>query len=119
MRLTVLINGPDPTVNHHFALIWIDLDEHRWSRESHQGVELPSWGDVYTEGCATVLSAPRAKSPLCIMQGLSVNRQQQVQSSQGDASWSSNGTSDLTAWQWRLQAVERNAVRAEKAVFAG
>ena len=28
MRLTILINGPDPTVNHDYAVLWLDTKEH-------------------------------------------------------------------------------------------
>ncbi len=46
MRLTILINGSDPTVNHDYAVLWLDTDEHRWSREAHEGIDLPPWGGV-------------------------------------------------------------------------
>lgn len=47
MRLTILINGSDPTVSHDYAVLWLDTEEHRWSREAHQGIDLPP-GANYT-----------------------------------------------------------------------
>jgi hypothetical protein len=44
MRLTILINGSDPTVNHDYAVLWLDTEQHRWSRESHQGITQISGG---------------------------------------------------------------------------
>ncbi|MEM5450693.1 MULTISPECIES: DUF3564 family protein [Paraburkholderia] len=118
MRLTILINGSDPAVNHEFALVWIDLDQKRWSRESHEGVDLPSWGDVRAGGDETVLCAPQTDAPLCIMRGLSLNERQEVHSGHGDASWPDNSACRETAWQWRLQAVDRKSVRAANSLFA-
>jgi hypothetical protein len=120
MRLTILINGP--VVKHEFALVWIDLDQQRWSRESHEGVNLPSWGAVRTDNGETVLCAPRSDTPLCIIRGLNVSKRQEIHSGHGDASWSdkgvSNGARSEAAWQWRLQAVDHKSVRAANSLFA-
>jgi hypothetical protein len=118
MRLTILINGSDPAVNHEFALVWIDLDQQRWSRESHEGVDLPSWGEVRAEGDETVLCAPQTDAPLCVMRGLSLSKRQEILLRHGDASWSDNGACTETAWQWRLQAVDRKSVCAANSLFA-
>lgn len=118
MRLTILINGSNPVVNQEFALVWIDLDQRRWSRESHTGVNLPSWGDVRADGDGTALCAPQTDAPLCIMRGLRVDRRQEIHPGHGDASWSSNRACNETAWQWRLQAVDRKPVRAANSLFA-
>jgi hypothetical protein len=118
MRLTILINGSDPSVHHDFALVWIDLDQQRWSRESHAGVDLPSWGDVRAEGDETVLCAPQNDTPVCIMRGLGLSAGQAIDSGKGDASWTGNNARNETAWQWRLQAIDRKSVRAEHALFA-
>ena len=116
MRLTVLINGP--VVKHEFALVWIDLDEQRWSRESHEGVNLPSWGAVRANNGETVLCMPQSEVPLCIMRGLNLNKWQEICAGHGDASWSENGACNASTWQWRVQAVDRKSVRAANSLFA-
>jgi hypothetical protein len=120
MRLTILINGSDPTVNHDFALVWIDLDQKRWSRESHDGVNLPSWGEVRVAGEETALCAPQNDTPLCVMRGLSLSNAQEIQPGErnGDARWSGNGAQGEAAWQWRLQAVDRKTIRAANSLFS-
>lgn len=119
MRLTILINGSDPTVNHDYAVLWLDTDQQRWSRESHDGIELPAWGELRDTGGVTALCAPSADEPLCTLRGLHVDRHQHVTSSQGDAVWSCVPSRSPTAGFWRLQAVDRQPVKAEYALFAG
>ena len=60
MRLTILINGSDPSVNHDYAVLWLDIEQHRWSREAHQGIDFPAWGEVRDVDGVTMLCAPRA-----------------------------------------------------------
>ncbi|RDU94695.1 DUF3564 family protein [Trinickia dinghuensis] len=115
MRLTILINGSDPTVNHDYAVLWLDTDEHVWSRESHDGIDLPPWGELRDEGGVTNLCAPTAEQPLCTLRGLHVERDCPT-AAQGGAQWSS-GRMGHAHGVWRLQAVEKMAVRPENSVF--
>jgi hypothetical protein len=85
MRLTILINGSDPTVNHDYAVLWLDMDERVWSRESHDGIDLPPWGEMCCEDGVTTLCAPSEDVPLCTLRGLHINRHQQVCTAHGTA----------------------------------
>lgn len=118
MRLTILINGPDPTVNHDYAVLWLDTEEHRWSREAHSGVDLPEWGEIDSFGTHTVLAESASRQPLCVLNDLQVSRRGEVSGADGIASLARDPQSQTT-WHWRLQAVDRTAVRAESALFAG
>jgi hypothetical protein len=119
MRLTILINGSDPTVNHDYAVLWLDTDQRRWSRESHDGINLPEWGELRDADGVTSLCAPRDDAPLCTLRGLHVNRRQEISSAHGDATWSCKSSHRPMQGQWRLQAVDRKVVRAEHSLFAG
>ena len=119
MRLTILINGPDPTVNHDYAVLWLDIEQQRWSRESHDGVDLPAWGELHDANGVTTLCAPSADQPLCTLRGLHVDRRQQISTAQGDATWSREQSHKPMSGYWRLQAVDRQPVHAEHSVFAG
>ncbi|GAB7523393.1 DUF3564 domain-containing protein [Paraburkholderia sp. 2C] len=117
MRLTILINGSDPTVNHDYAVLWLDTEQRRWSREAHEGVHLPPWGELRDQDGVTALCAPSAEAPLCTLRGLHVDRRQRVSSSQGAAAWESERTRSLMNGFWRLQAVDRQPVEAENSIF--
>ncbi|TCG04085.1 hypothetical protein BZM27_43475 [Paraburkholderia steynii] len=117
MRLTILINGSDPTVNHDYAVLCLDTEEHRWSRQAHEGIDLPVWGELHDEGGVTTLCAPSTDTPLCTLSGLHVDRKQSVSSAQGTAAWTSLPRQVSMNGYWRLQAVDRQANHAEHSVF--
>ncbi len=119
MRMTILINGSDPTVNHDYAVLWLDTELRRWSRESHAGIDLPEWGELRDTEGVTTLCAPLADNALCTLSGLHVNRKQQISSAQGAATWSCTPTHRPMSGFWRLQAVDRQPVHAENALFGG
>jgi hypothetical protein len=119
MRLTILINGPDPTVNHDFALVWLDMEQKRWSRESHEGVDLPAWGEIRETDGELTLCAPEGELPLCEIRGLSLTRRQEISAAQGQATWPTDASQTRMSGYWRLQAVERGPINAEDALFAG
>jgi hypothetical protein len=116
MRLTILVNGSDPTVNHDYAVLWLDTEERVWSRESHNGIDLPPWGEMRDENGVTNLCAPTADTPLCTLRGLHVDRDQ-PSAAQGAAEWSCTARRVPMDGVWRLQAVERRSVQPENSVF--
>lgn len=118
MRLTILINGPDPTVNHDYAVLWLDTEEHRWSREAHSGVDLPEWGKLEAYGTKTVLAGSASTEPLCVLHDLWIRQHGELSGADGMATLAQLPQSK-TIWHWRLQAVDRTQVRAESALFAG
>jgi hypothetical protein len=117
MRLTILINGSDPTVNHDYAVVWLDIDEQRWSREAHEGIDLPPWGELHESDGVTALCAPTMEAPLCTLAGLQVDRKQQIVAAQGTAEWTPQPAATRAVGYWRLQAVDRQKIRAEDRIF--
>ncbi|TDG03264.1 DUF3564 family protein [Paraburkholderia guartelaensis] len=119
MRLTILINGPDPTVNHDYAVLWLDLDEQRWSREAHSGLALPEWGELRQTDASTLLCSSSPEEPVCALLGLVPDRHNEVESADGVASFPAEAVPGRrTDWHWRLQAVDRSRIRAASAFFA-
>jgi hypothetical protein len=117
MRLTILINGSDPTVNNDYAVLWLDTDEHRWSRAAHQGIDLHPWGELNDADGVTRLCAPSTDAPLCTLNGLHVDRKQQVTSPEGAAEWTAQPAAKPANGYWHLQAVDRQKIQAEHRVF--
>jgi len=79
------------------------------------GTTLPPWGELRDEGGVTKLCAPTNEQPLCTLSGLHVECDCPT-AAQGGAQWSS-GKQPRTDGVWRLQAVEKKAVRPENSVF--
>jgi hypothetical protein len=70
MRITVHLSTFDETNPCAYAILWIDRDTLRWSRESHFGLALPEWGVVRALPGTTLLNAPHDGAPLCELDGL-------------------------------------------------
>jgi hypothetical protein len=111
MRLSILTNTSDPTVNHDYAVLWLDTISHAWSSQDRRGVELPSSGDVREDGHIMSLCARGSEQPLVTLYGVRVDRHGNMTSAQGQATWISHARPDAVAGFWRLQAVEREGSR--------
>ncbi|MBN3725259.1 DUF3564 family protein [Burkholderia sp. Ac-20379] len=116
MRLTIRINGSSQATRQpSFAVLWVDTDEQLWSREAHQGIDLPRWGKVrHLEG-AVALCAADGGEALCRLQGLSID--QLIGSASADEHGDAQLGGQTAGGAWRLQAVERCATQAENRGF--
>src|SRR5260370_9594786 len=116
-RLPILIHGSDPTVNPDSAVLWLDTDEHRWSREAHEGIDLPPWGELHDTDGVTKLCDPSTNAPLCTLSGLQVDHKQQIVSAEGAAEWTALAAANPAVGYWRLRAVDRQTIQAENRFF--
>jgi len=114
MRLSILINTSDPTINHDYAVLWLDTISHAWTSQERRGVELPSSGEMREDGHVMSLCARGSEQPLVTLYGVRVDRHGNMTSAQGQATWISNSRPDPVAGFWRLQAVEREGSPAAR-----
>jgi hypothetical protein len=117
MRLTVLVNGSDPLAREDYAVLWLDIDERVWSRESHSGIDLPSWGTLRDDEGTMLLCGPEENAPLCTLHGLSFGRGVRAAIQQGAAAWISTKSGTLADGRWHLQAIDRQMEPAEHSEF--
>ncbi|WJF91867.1 DUF3564 family protein [Paraburkholderia bonniea] len=118
MRLTILLKGPDPGTARDYAVLWLDTEQHRWSREAHDGVDLPAWGKLREEHGVTMLCAAGNDVPLCTLYDLNVSAVDDAQA-RGPVAWPGlSGHHAPPGGSWRLQAIDRQPVRAERSLFA-
>ncbi|ABX18057.1 DUF3564 family protein [Burkholderia multivorans] len=110
MRLTIRINGSEAATRQSFAVLWVDTDEGLWSREAHQGIDLPTWGKVRGLEGAMALCAADSGNAVCELQGLSFDATQRDQGTAVLAGEHREGA-------WRLQAVDRCTTSPEYQEF--
>lgn len=125
MRLTLYIDaGKAPheggfplNVEHRYAVLWLDLDHGIWSREAHQGIELPSWGTLHDAPEGMQLRSQEDKNVLCMLHGLTAAARRRHDAAGGTASWT-RGT-QAALGRWHLQAVDTEQIKAEHEIFKG
>ncbi|MGS0891051.1 DUF3564 family protein [Burkholderia stagnalis] len=110
MRLTIRINGSESATRQSFAVLWVDTDEGLWSREAHQGIDLPTWGKVRDVEGAMALCAADSGHAVCQLQGLSFDATQREQGTAVLAGEHPGGA-------WRLQAVDHCTIPPEYREF--
>ena len=110
MRLTIRINGSDSATRHAFAVLWVDTDEGLWSREAHQGFNLPTWGKVKDVEGAMALCAADGGKAVCRLQGLSFDT-----ASHEHGAAVMEGSQAKNAWQ--LQEVDTFTIEPEYKEF--
>ncbi|WP_323121343.1 DUF3564 family protein [Burkholderia alba] len=115
MRLTIRINGSSPSTQQSFAVLWLDTEEQLWSREAHQGINLPTWGKVKDVEGAIALCAADSGEALCQLQGLSFEKVgPTVDAGHGDVVL---GDKRYAEGAWRLQAVDACSLQPETRGF--
>lgn len=125
MRLTLYVDGGTIPHAHGFplsaeqryAVLLLDLDRGIWSREAHQGIELPSWGTLHDVPDGMQLRSPANRRVLCVLHGLAAAVRSGQHNAVGTASWS--GGEDAEPGHWRLQTVDVEQTEAEYETFKG
>ncbi|AOK31611.1 MULTISPECIES: DUF3564 family protein [Burkholderia] len=115
MRLTIRISGNSTSAQPSFAVLWLDTDEHLWSREAHQGIDLPTWGKVTDVAGAVALCSADSGEALCRLQGLSLSGLQPSTQEQEHGAAVLDKQSLRGAW--RLQAIDTESIRPENREF--
>lgn len=70
MRITIKLDAFNQDVDSAYAVLWLDKERGRWSREAHDRIELPSWGTwEFTPG-GTLLRGLRTSAAVAMLEGL-------------------------------------------------
>lgn len=67
MRLTLDLNSFKDFGEAAFASLWLDTELHRWSRESHELLDLPKWGILVSTTGETQLCDQSETDPVPIV----------------------------------------------------
>lgn len=120
MRITVHLdtfNQLDPS---SYAILWLDEQLHRWSREGHMGLTLPEWGTVRIRQTDTMICGPHDTRPLCVLEGLGLAKHRApCEGETGRAVWHGEKSALPAAGHWHVQCVDEDTRQAEHGVFSG
>lgn len=116
MRITIKLDQPeDPD---RFAVLWLDLESSRWSREMHSGVDIPSWGLLRIAPGATLICDPDSTDALCALTGLNLEeRTRLIEDQFGHVVWYGDSNREARLDRWHVQCIEFDSIKAENEVF--
>jgi hypothetical protein len=120
MRITVKLDTFERVDSAAFAILWLDKETRRWSREGHQSVDLPDWGGLQAAPDGTLICGQHAERPLCVLERLDFDtaggpRQGQA----GRVLWYTGAAREPATGRWHVQCIDREQIKAEHGVFCG
>jgi hypothetical protein len=119
MRITVHLDtfdGPDPSV---YAILWLDREARKWSREGHAGIDLPEWGEFEASGADTRIDGQHTGHALCVLEKLDLsNFGRPYEGESGRALWYHRAHHAPIAGRWHVQCLDSTGSAPEHGVFA-
>ncbi|WP_277182929.1 DUF3564 family protein [Caballeronia sp. BR00000012568055] len=129
MRITLKLDAFSDAKTSDYAVIWLDQESGRWSRESHDGIELPSWGIWKPTENGTLLLPPDAGTLLFLLRGLRLGASPGF-ADRRDSQAEQNGrvvclradmrnrSRLMSMGHWHVQCVDRDSIVAEHEIFS-
>lgn len=118
MRITLHLDtfDKDPCA---YAILWVDDEQLKWSREAHVGLPLPEWGIVRTTPTETQILDQTGKQPLCTLEGLELGQVGgPFEGEIGKACWCAPDSSNALHGDWHVQCLDSESTHPEFGLFA-
>lgn len=118
MRVTLHFDSFDRLAPGAWAIVWIDTDVGKWSREGHAGMEVPQWGRYRSTQGGTCLIAGEDGAEFCTIDGLDLTAASgPFEGEHGRAQWRSGAHAPVYG-DWHVQCVDETACVPEEGLFA-
>jgi hypothetical protein len=119
MRITVKLDGFEGAQAAAFAILWLDNESRRWSREGHQSVEMPDWGALRCGTDGTTICCQKNQHTYGVLERLDVDAPGGPgEGVEGRVVWYSDGAVVQNMGRWHVQFIDRDLIKAEHGVFA-
>lgn len=120
MRLTVHLNTFDRLNPCAYAILWIDKESSKWSREGHVGLDLPESGTLDADSDGTLIHGSNNSRPLCVLEGLDLNTVGggPFEGEVGCAQWCSDDGLAPVSGHWHVQCVDQEFAQPERNALA-
>lgn len=117
MRITVHLSTFDRLNPCAYAILWLDRERRQWSRESHFGLDLPSWGTLQAHDGTTQICTQRGGVPLFVLEGLDLEDSDgPFEGETGGAQWCAGRRH--SAGHWYVQCIDEDTIQPESGIFA-
>ncbi|SAL84470.1 hypothetical protein AWB68_07315 [Caballeronia choica] len=128
MRITVKLDGFGPLTSAAYAILWLDRETLRWSREGHDALDLPDWGTLQSSPIGTLICGAHDMGPIFVLKQLRIDafapRNSETApeissgSTQGVAEYYASGSKAAQKGHWHVQCIDRETIQAEHEVFS-
>jgi hypothetical protein len=119
MRITVHLDMFAHSAPATYAILWLDRDAGKWSREGHAGLALPAWGPLALTPGRTAIGTPGGSAPCCVLEGLDLTATDgPYEGETGVALWLRDSLAAPVHGQWHVQWVDTDEATPEHSVFA-
>jgi phage baseplate assembly protein gpV len=120
MRITVKLDGFEGPQSAAYAILWLDKESRRWSREGHQSVEMPDWGALRCGANGTIICCQKDQHTYGVLESLDVDAPGgPCEGVEGRVVWYSDGAGPQAQGRWHVQCIDREQIKAEHSLFAG
>ncbi|BCG04844.1 hypothetical protein PPGU19_094120 (plasmid) [Paraburkholderia sp. PGU19] len=118
MRITVHLDTFQCAEVAH-AVLWLDRESRKWSREGHAVIDLPEWGTLaYTKGNTRIHAADHDRAT-CELTGLDLGSTAgPCEGASGQALWYRHAHHTPIPGKLHIQCVDNTASDPENGVFA-
>jgi hypothetical protein len=119
MRVTLHLDTFECAEPSVYAILWLDRDARKWSREGHAVIDLPEWGTLALSKDGTRIQDPLGRDVCCELKGLDLLAADgPFEGESGPVLWHRHGARAPIAGQWHVQWVDDTESAAEHSVFA-
>lgn len=119
MRITAHLDRYDRLDPEACAIIWLDKQAGKWSREAHVGAGVPSWGHSGHTQDGTCLLTGDDGQPLCVLEGLDlVSRDGPFEGETGSIRWLAHDRAPSAEGRWHVQCIDTTTHEPDDSLFA-
>jgi hypothetical protein len=119
VRITLHLDTFDRLNPWAYAILWLDDESLKWSREAHVGLTLPEWGTLRMEGDRTLVCGQFGGDLLCVLEGLELRKQGgPFEGEVGLARSYTNNSKKSEPGHWHVQCVDTQVTEPEFGIFA-
>jgi hypothetical protein len=119
MRITLHLDSFECADSSAYAILWLDKQACKWSREGHASMNLPGWGTLeYTQGDTRIMS-PEHEQVLCMLEGLDLGASTgPFEGEEGTVRWYRHAHHTPVTGHWHVQWIDPTEADPEQGVFA-
>jgi hypothetical protein len=119
MRITIHLDSFHCADASVYAILWLDVQARKWSREGHAGIDLTEWGEFESRGPDTWIGTQHGRHARCVLEGLDLRgRSDPFEGESGRALWYRAAHRAPVVGEWHVQCVDSTSRAPEHGVFA-